>query len=81
MKVAILTALLCFVQAVQPCILPREREAKQKSDAATISRRIFGKKIGHGLAIGTGDRFRNGQVGPRGLGTQPSGTRLGPIST
>jgi murein tripeptide amidase MpaA len=73
MKFTGVAALLCLAQLVQPCLLPEESTFE---GAATFVRRQGGNS---GLAIGTGDRFKDGTIAPRGLGTQPAGTLLGPI--
>jgi murein tripeptide amidase MpaA len=73
MKFTGVAALLCLAQLVHPCLLPEESTFE---GAATVVKRQGGNS---GLAIATGDRFKDGTIAPRGLGTQPAGTKLGPI--
>lgn len=65
---------VCLVLAPlsQSCLLPEGRNPALRG----LIRR---QTDNNGLAIGTGDRFNNGTLAPRGLGTQPAGTDLGTI--
>ncbi|KAK0123750.1 hypothetical protein ONS95_008757 [Cadophora gregata] len=68
----IVPAILALVPLSQACLLPEESEF----DGASPVRR---QTTNTGIAIGTGDRFQNGTIAPRGLGTQPAGTSLGSL--
>ncbi|KAG9234008.1 zinc carboxypeptidase [Amylocarpus encephaloides] len=68
-----LSTLLYLAPLAQACLLPEE----STNDLAAIVRRQSNNNTG--LAIGTGDRFIDGTVAPRGLGTQAPGTDLGSI--
>lgn len=68
---------LSFVPAVQSCLLPEEREAEREyhrtgnwpDDRASF----FGRRQSNGhvdYGVGTGDRFNEGRVAPRGLGIE-----------
>lgn len=69
---AVLTLAIVACPMSQACLLPEEIDPT----APRIMRR---HTKDHGHLIGTGDRFRNGAVAPRGLGSQPNVTNMGPI--
>ncbi|KAI9650856.1 hypothetical protein NHQ30_000891 [Ciborinia camelliae] len=58
---------LCYIAGLAPflsqaCLLPEEIEGKP---------RIARRQTSNGLAIGAGDRFHDGTIAPRGVGTSP----------
>lgn len=64
-----------LLSTTQACMLPEE--VSPELHAASILRRQ--ESTDHGLAIGSGDRFQDGKLFPRGLGSQPAGTNPGLI--
>ena len=63
--------LACLAGSAMSCLLPKERGLPHHR----LTRR---QGTGNtGIAIGEGDRFANGTIAPRGLGTQPADTDPG----
>ena len=70
-------AALCISALSNACLLPEELGLDSYEGQKVVLRRQNNNNHGH--PIGTGDRFEGGAKFPRGLGTQPKGTSLGPI--
>jgi hypothetical protein len=83
MKISQAVSFFCFALQAQACLLPEERSSGLEERSAGPEKFVrpsrHARRQNNGLAIGTGDRFSDGTVAPRGLGTQPSGTSLGAI--
>lgn len=77
MKLNTSTAVILLTAAFSnACLLPGESLAVGEVEKSVMRRQ---NNNNHGHAIGTGDRFEGGAKFPRGLGTQPPGTKLGAI--
>ncbi|EON61550.1 hypothetical protein W97_00765 [Coniosporium apollinis CBS 100218] len=73
MKLSRAASFLCLAPLAHACLLPEE----SAHESVGVVRRQTTNNTG--IPIGKADRFNDGTIAPRGLGTQPPGTDLGTL--